>query len=860
MGLMGAQQLLMMPKMQQFMGGNIIGAYQNLFAGRSSVTPGFMSPDNPLMGVGFETVRGAGAALQSRIYSDSRGRASPLPDYNFTRGFAIDDIAGMVSEASRGGRKGFMQTLAQGGGTLNPAMSEVGNLTGAMQSLSGMMGSSDMTTLMSTLNRLTNNKWATMNWGGLQQQLGKMAEMARMLDMSGTQMVGTIQAIQSAAQSAVGVTPLGAAMGDTGGHFGGLTRANRQMARMATISVQNGISPGTPAWDAMAYQQTELDKMGLMSEAGRTSTVIEEMAGRGMIPGGRTNPLYQGYVTSMMQGSPATRAAARNRFFDAFGGRENVNNLPYINRIREQEDVEGQRAEFNTSGQLQFAQAHEYGYRIAQSSAGALRGIMGGMAADIRKVSLLTPAESAHMDMQVAQDYFTQQAKNAGVDTERGKFFTSAAAGIGESFNRGRADALGRGYSEQIAAGQGSAYANQYMSVGALQQYRPEIESRQRQAATKAWSSFEGSGAASYLENARTTAGLNAMLTLGSNAGIDTQRLAAISTQYQTDPHGAASAVTSLISSLSPSNRSVVEQTMTEAGDRGSNKMRSAAVQATLSAVQVRAIGSGYTPDYASTNIASLSNQLLGVASGGSTSGLLDSLGDKNSALRSLLPQDQYDKLVATVKGGDVGAIGALGQHYGAVAAGYTKSSAGVSDRLGVTHYQRGIMQGASALYGQGWTEIQAAAGQVSAERINQANSNLTNRSIGQIALAVGMGQSGIDNLVGLQSSDPKALGNGMRNMALNQLMGSLSEITLSKGEQKELDAARENAFSTDVSKHKEGESVIAKLAGAHEKDPEHQQKKGHGGSDGKMTITGVLRIINSDGTQSTAQVTAGGK
>jgi hypothetical protein len=287
-GRMGVQMMLGTQQAQAVMGGNPLEAYQRIFAGRqaSGVRGQMVDPFNMYQSEMLASNAAmVGSQLTQRAYRGANGQMGITPDFGFTRGFKVEDIADWTMQAQQRGRDITNAFRTPGpvnrmGGQDSVGIAQVGQLTSTMEHLGGLMGTDNSQQLMGALNKLTNNQWATMDWQKLNQRFAEMAATANLLGVSGQKMIETVDTMQSAMQGAVGITPMHVAMGRSGGGFGSIENAMDMTSRVLQISAQTG-RRGPEQVAQITAEQVGLRAMGYTSTVGRQSRMIEYLNQQG---------------------------------------------------------------------------------------------------------------------------------------------------------------------------------------------------------------------------------------------------------------------------------------------------------------------------------------------------------------------------------------------------------------------------------------------------------------------------------------------------------------------------------------------------------------------------------------------------
>lgn len=878
LGLMGAQQLMNAQGIQNFMGGSFIGAQRAAFQGRSGFAdPGEFMSTQDLRGMDRMAAMASSAAtaLTERAYRGPDGRIGVIPDYQFTRGFKVEDIMGAMSDAAGRGRNrtmpGFTDDLATGRG-----MEEVGNFTAAMEQLRGLMGGGEISELMDTLGGLTSGKWATMDWGALRTQLGRMSEMARMADMSGEQMVSMVGTAQSAMRTAIGVSPMSMALsGNAGGQFGDIGAGIDMAARIALVARSRGITPSSAPeeYAQVQAQQLMLSSMGLQSRGGRAATIIEEMANQGEISGGRNNPMYQTWRTVMATGSVADRQLWTERMFNANlgGGTQEgwarVENANLVRDIRSRTGPAAEEARRNTMDMMTAGQGNEYNQRQRQFAAAALGQSIAGLTLASGQPYIVDPGRRAEIQKNIAADYFREQARNYAVN---GPDYNAAMS---------RAQTI-----ESVYAGQGGGAAG-YMAVeramgsmSGLKEYRGAVQDRMRTAlpARMASEIFSGTPAeqtaksAKYEQQVMARAAIQDLVGLG-DPGMAAPAIAALYDMVGTNPQAALDSVRERISLMDPTGSkgymATYEAGQATAGRTARNRLNDVQAKSASLAMLERGqagwiVGTGKDARKVSlsglavqTQVQAAADVLAGKSPADQTIAQLKGL---SPDLERLMGPGKYAKLVGAVQSGDVGAIASFQSELGKASGQIQRDRVGVDARYGTGDLKFGISEATDALTSKIGLEGDIMRSQEDTTDINNSWNRLSRMSVGQLAVAGAQGFASFSDLLGVDEVDPKTgkprdekSKDQIRASALmKQLQGSDVSTYGTKDQKKIGDRLAQLAAlqgKTDRNSITLEKTAFEELQGVMKKNDEAQ---GKAGSDGRRTgtVEGTITLVDTRG------------
>lgn len=896
LGMMGAQQLLNMPAVHNFMGGSILGAQQAMFRGRSGFTdPGeFMSIlDQPGMRMAGERARLAADAITRRSYMRPDGQMGVTPDFGFTRGFRVEDIAGAMSTAigqgaTRGpGREMFPTDLARGD---REAMRQVGQFNGAMENLKQLMGGGTMNELMGTLSGLTGGKWASMDWGGLNAQLGKMSQMARMLDMSGEQMVGTVTNIQGAMRTSIGVSPMSMALsGNSGGAFGNLPVAVDMMSRIGAIAKMRGITPESPEYAQVVGQQIGLAGMGLNSKAGRTATIVEDMMETGALAGGRSNPLYLQWQQSMTGGTPAEKTMRTEALFNAgLGGGSaegwgRVSNAALVRDINSRQGPAAERAATNVMNMMTQGQYAEYGTRQYQAGATALGGSMAYAARSMGMPYVASPADQARMRMEATQAYFSGQANLAGGNISRAQEALAVATQAGDTAGIDfQTKVIQTQEADKVKMTTASAYLRStYDAAGGGQAGYMAV---QRQLQTTAYAPYAaavgsyvatampGMTAASLIaggEDAFTTRvkAQRAVADFRLMAGTDLSAAdsASLADMARNDPAAAIREVEKRVGGMegAAGKLETIRGGQELAGRGAATQFRDIRDRADIQGIMQRGargvMGADgklvtFTPFQALGALTGVSAILGGALTEGNIDGttLTNAIEEQVPGFSSMVSPELKTEMESALQSGDKDKITAVKGRIDREAGILMRDQVGVDTRFGTSDFKGGIRDAYNSIAKAAGLSVDSSEAAMKAEAINGSPMAILSRATPLMLLAnASSGTDALDKFANILPDTSPEERNRLRSMALYKGMSAAQDVVLSKDQEAALSKSRADFESTDQKTKDKGLVGIAKVLN----QAVNQAQGDDTGKGGKMTLTGTIRLLGMAGGPRTAQV-----
>jgi hypothetical protein len=441
-GAMLASQMMSLPGMDALMGGNPLDAYQRVFAKRSSFDDqwGFMA--HPFDKGRQEHTRQISTdltnALEMAIRGGTPGSGFGLSqNFGFTRGMRDEDIASVMVRMSEGGAFGDtglrmriaqdadLQEAIKNGIRQEDAVAvrgprymqeqerivkQVGAANRLFETLGDIMGSRDMAQLMQTMDELTGSQWESMDEqtiGKLNANLRDMQATAQVLNVSNTEMLGAVQAMQRTMQGATGVTANQIAMGMTGGGFGDAAAAINMTQHAYAVAQANGVRSAAGI-NRVSTQQAGLMAIGLDSSAGKSARLVEYLNQQGMID----PELYQQAVGAISTGTQGQRNNMINAVLErAFGsvaeGRKMIDDPYFMQTMREKT---GSEAAQRVMATIRNGQATEWGQRVLTQQWRGLGGYVTGMQKQAGMSHAVDPQAVARESYEITKDFLNLQS------------------------------------------------------------------------------------------------------------------------------------------------------------------------------------------------------------------------------------------------------------------------------------------------------------------------------------------------------------------------------------------------------------------------------------------------------------------
>lgn len=374
LGIVG--QLANMPAMHRLMGGNVMGTYQTAFAYRNL----FGQPlgfGHPMDSASQERATDYSMALNDKLMQAALGTPGGgiglMPNFNFTRGFSVNDIQSLMVRLQQGGRW-------RAGDDIDSRVADTGGMTRAFEALGDFMGSRDMDQLTGAMTKLTQGRWERLDSGQLTRGLRELQSMAHVLGRSKEEMVSTVTQIQSALQGGIGIGASQLAMGVTAGGYGGFAASGRMAAEVYAVAAARGQNRPEDI-NRIMMQRVALHNMGMNSYAGRAASLAAYMHQEGML--GRED--YETAVRGLTYGDAGGKISVvndllRRKFGSEAEGMARLNDPRYMTMIRAATDDAPAAA---VEAAIRTGQIMEWGDRAlsaGRSGLGrALSGIQGQM-------------------------------------------------------------------------------------------------------------------------------------------------------------------------------------------------------------------------------------------------------------------------------------------------------------------------------------------------------------------------------------------------------------------------------------------------------------------------------------------------
>ncbi len=335
-------QLMTNRIMQDIMGGDVIGATDQLLGARHKfgMIPGQLIDPYDIPGQTAMMQHGSDVAdqLMKSVYTQEDGTEGITPNYNYTRGFKVDDLARMGTYmAERGVRQ-------MKGIDINPREKSeaIGEMARVMESLADLTGlaEDDLTGLSSALERITGKQWPKIfsqgGAEGLARSFGEMNAMAQALNVTGEVMYDTVAKMQTTMDASLGISAEAEQLGVNSGGYrigGGNLMANRVLAIAAT-------NPDKSRQQIMA-EQGALLAIGMQSEKGRAAQLVNYLDQQGMV----TSTMMEEWESAIDAGdTPRIESVALATYRQAFGseimGRELMADDAFMKQVISDSDRE----------------------------------------------------------------------------------------------------------------------------------------------------------------------------------------------------------------------------------------------------------------------------------------------------------------------------------------------------------------------------------------------------------------------------------------------------------------------------------------------------------------------------------------
>jgi hypothetical protein len=409
-------QVMANKTVQGIMGGDVIGASDQLLGSRHTlgVIPGELLDPEDIRGQAamMQHASDVSSELMKSVYTQADGTQGITPNYDYTRGFTVDDMAKVGTHmAARGVR--HMQGI-----DIDPREKAegIGEMNRVMESLADLTGSDDISQLMANLDKISNKRWpAIMSMGGggaLEDSFRQMSAMSKALGVSGDVMVDTVINMQDTLKGSMGITQDHVDLGIDGGGYGGA--GGQYMAeRVLAISAAN---PDKSRQQVMA-EQGALSAITMDSEKGRTMQLVNYLDQQNAI----SAPLYEALEEAVDLGDTQKQRSVTDEIFrKAYGsefiGRELAQNDNYMSQvIQDTDDATAVR----TMSQIMSMAGSELGERAVQHG---FQGMKRGVSAYTKETGVpvnVSREDVAGRDMASITGYFEDHD-----DSETAQMFT----------------------------------------------------------------------------------------------------------------------------------------------------------------------------------------------------------------------------------------------------------------------------------------------------------------------------------------------------------------------------------------------------------------------------------------------------
>ena len=298
------------------MGGNVQSSYQQVFANRGMF--GATELMNPYDPVGREQEHQSALRFQNNMMGLTHDKQG-IPRMGYTQGFKSDQITDLQMTLGSGGRWGHGLATAEGQGR---AAADTGRYTQAFKSLSELTGSEDMGNLKKAMTSLTAGSWTKSDFDitSFNRSLKEMAATATLLGRSKSEMIETVATMQQSVQGAMGISAGDIAMGTAkSGMSSPEVSAMLATRAFASARALNQTSPADVK--RLAGGQAALFAMGINSPAGRLAQVLEYANQNGKM----TQDQYQAASAGLRSENLDSRKNAMELIKNAVGGQGMLN-------------------------------------------------------------------------------------------------------------------------------------------------------------------------------------------------------------------------------------------------------------------------------------------------------------------------------------------------------------------------------------------------------------------------------------------------------------------------------------------------------------------------------------------------------
>jgi len=434
-GRMITQMVMSTPIAQNIMGGDPMRMQESIFAARGSFAGNqLVDPRNLSAQVGMaRQTNDFIMNLTGAMYGRPDGGMGITPNFSFTRGFGAQDIGTLAQQMAIRGTPGFVgltetagmdpgQARAVEGVRSTGRVQQLGQMLGTVSALSELMGGGTMNELITTLDRLTNMRWPTLNAARLEQTFRQMSATAQVIGVSGPTMMATAENFQQGMNMAAGIGPAQAALGVTAGGYADLPVAGYLTNLTLGGAKARGVQGDPVAVARMAAQQTALMNIGFNAPFGRDARLMGWLAETGQIDVGTFNNFVQSTNPEQAQ------AFANQAFTSAFG----TNGPARARRMM----LDPAMASVVTQGTQYFAGPVTEGivnFQNVEFAERAHRGLMQTEAGFARRLATeagrlpgLPVPLAAHARMQGTLDYLTAVAREPGLAADVRQIFDQA--------------------------------------------------------------------------------------------------------------------------------------------------------------------------------------------------------------------------------------------------------------------------------------------------------------------------------------------------------------------------------------------------------------------------------------------------
>ena len=582
-----ANMLMNTPVAAQILGGSPLLAQGNLLASRGSFNRSFYDPfDTANVLATAKLTDDLGTSIRRRIFTEPGGKPgeSLLPDLTFTRGMKIEDITKMISiSAGKGRGTDYFKKLADPKSTGHEdAMREIEGMASTMQSLGRLFGSTDMEKLREALDKLTVGRWAQMDWTRMGEQVGRLSQVATMMNLTGDQMVNMMTTTRQSRRMAAGITPTEESLGLTAGAYEGLESMTRFTARVGERARRMGITAkdDPEGFQRLFTQEAGLDAITMNSKGGRSTSYIEYLATAGRIT--REDPLYKAYHQAMQSGDMDQALRIRNEILSSTvglaTGQADIESDETMKAIRSRTGADAVEENRRTEETMMLSRRSEAFKSLAQRKTELIteqaRDVFRGQGQEGRPEGLRIGEATA---IRTGMDKYLKDRAKTETDPNAKRQMEDLQAGATAIYEAEKQRALKEGRDEKDAEEMGvkayKKYVERIVSPSDKRAMEAVVKENVADAVTQA--ALAGGVKASEARaraGAEATQGITLLENLGQEYGVDVKKVRTLSERLRNgeDPSRVLQDVNSVVKGIKREaiQRSVTS-TMRVAGDQG---------------------------------------------------------------------------------------------------------------------------------------------------------------------------------------------------------------------------------------------------------------------------------------------------